>query len=191
MTNQRLPTHAAPFPDKQPLVNRPFFLEPGPSTPPSQPTLEFFLRQLALNGYTPNSEDKLIATFAKYKAKLWVKMWDAAMKSLNLKPKPPDGRLLYYLRMSIVHPEWWEEWQAKIPTGKYGYEQHWADYQELRLRGVKGDFGSVLQLACIIGRLPPELLQPEAPFFPPAAAPAAPQLAPGPFAQQPVDPLAV
>lgn len=166
--------------DPQPNISKPFQLPAGPSIPPTQPTLEFFHRQLALTGYTASSKKKLIHAFALYKAKLWAKVWTAAMDSLNLEKKPPDGRLIYYLRLSIVHPETWEEWYLKIPTGKYGYEVHWRDYQELRIRALKGDFGPVLQLACITGRLPPELLEPMPPLLPPPvaaaqiAAPAAP-----------------
>lgn len=148
-------------------IGAPFQLQPGPSTPPRQPTLEYFLRGLSLMGYTPSSRRKLILAFAKYKAKLWVKMWTAAMDSMGLEMAAPAERLLYYLRMSIVHPEYWTEWQLKIPTGKYGYENHWNDYQELRQRGIRGDFGPVLALACITGRLPPALLATAPPMLQP------------------------
>lgn len=152
--------------NQQPNIGKPFELPSGPTVAPTQPTLEYFLRELSLSGYTPSSRKKLIQTFAKFRAKLWVKVWTASMDSMGLQEAEPADRLLYYLRMSILHSDRWLEWYERIPTGKYGYEKHWADYQDLRHRGIVGDFGPLLQHACITGILPPELM--------PAPEPAAP-----------------
>lgn len=162
MVNQAQP------PDPQAALQKPFQL---PGAPPTMPPLRYFLGRMALEGYSPAARSRLIQRFADRKAKLWQVVWTAAMDSLGLKSAPPADRLLFYLRMSALYPDRWTEWQLKIPTGKYGFEKHWQDYQELRIRAIRGDFGPVLALAAITGRLPPSLLPPPpTPVLPPAAA---------------------
>lgn len=110
--------------------------KPTPLALPAAPSTEELLSHLVEQG-GPASRKRAIKTAAEKRRDTFMIQVKAAIDAKGLEPLPPKERLAYYKDLPV---DKWLEWQQRFPSGPYGFETVWKDYQELRQRELNGDF---------------------------------------------------